>query len=121
MVEAHRKALEKHMWNGRCVVKVWEEYEDPITFVTKHGEVTKYTELPCKLSHKTFTATSSTGAGAIITKEIKLSLGNEFDIPPGSKIIVTQNGITENYTRSGKAAVFRVHQEIPLELFKRYA
>lgn len=121
MVNAHRKALEQHMWHGRAMVKVWEEYEDPISFVTKHGEVTKYEDIPCKLSHKTFAATSSTGAGAVLTKEIKLSLGNEYDIPPGSKIIVTQNGITEEYTRSGKPAMFRVHQEIELELFKGWA
>lgn len=118
MVDAQRQALEKYMWKGRATVKVWEEYEDPVTFITKHGEVTKYLDIPCKLSHKTFTSTSSTGTGAIITKEIKLSLGNECEIPAGSKIIVTQNGITEEYTRSGQPAMFRVHQEIPLELFK---
>lgn len=121
MVNVQRKALEEHMWHGRATVKVWEEREDPITFVTEHGEVMKYTDLPCKLSHKTFSATSPTGAGAVLTKEIKLSLGNEYDIPAGSKIIVTQNGITEEYTRSGVPAMFRVHQEIPLSLFRGYA
>lgn len=109
------------MWHGRAWVKIWEEHEDPVSFATEHGEVTKYEDVPCKLSHKTINATSPTGAGAILTKEIKLSLGNEYDIPAGSKIIVTQNGITEAYTRSGKAAMFRVHQEIPLELFRGYA
>lgn len=121
MVNAQRKALEERMWHGRATVKAWESYKDPVTKITKQGEVTKYTDLPCKLSHKTFSATSNTGAGAIITKEVKLSLGNEYDIPAGCKITVTQNGITEEYTRSGKAAVFRVHQEVPLELFKGYA
>ena len=121
MVDAQRKALEEHMWHGRAVVKVWEEYEDPLTWITDEGEVTKYEEVPCKLSHKTFTATINTGAGAVLTKEIKLSLGNEYDIPAGSKIIVPQNGITEEYTRSGVASKFRVHQEIPLELFRGYA
>lgn len=121
MVNLQREALEKYMWHGKATVTAWGSYKDPITKITKQGEVIKYTDLPCKLSHKTFTATSTTGAGAIITKEVKLSLGNEYDIPAGSKITVTQNGITEDYTRSGKAAVFRAHQEIPLELFKEYA
>ncbi|MER2030949.1 MAG: hypothetical protein ABS903_17440 [Solibacillus sp.] len=58
--------------------------------------------------------------GLVDKSKIELD-GNEYDIPSGSKIIVKQNGITESYTRSGKAAVFRMHQEIPLELFERYA
>lgn len=120
MVSARRKALEK-LWRGRCTVKTWKDVEDPITHVTQHKEETLYENLKCKLSHKTLTSASSTVGPAIIAEQIKLSLGNEYEIPAGCKIIVTQDEVTEEYTRSGKAGIFMDHQEIVLELFKEYA
>ncbi|KOP78655.1 hypothetical protein AMS59_12605 [Lysinibacillus sp. FJAT-14745] len=120
MVSARRKALEK-LWRGNCTVKAWQEVEDPITHVTQSKEVTLYENLMCKLSHKTLTSASSTGGPAIIAEQIKLSLGNEYEIPAGCKIIVTQDKVTEQYTRSGKPGIFMDHQEIVLDLFKEYA
>lgn len=120
MVSARRKALEK-LWRGICTVKAWQEIEDPITHITKHDEVILYENLKCKLSHVKLTSTSSTGGPATIAEQTKLSLGNEHEIPAGCKIIVTQNHVTEEYTRSGKPGIFMDHQEIVLELFKEYA
>ena len=120
MVSARRKALEK-LWRGTCTVIGWGEVKDPITHVTTHGEITLHENLKCKLSHEKLTSASSTGGPAIISKQVKLSLGNEYDIPAGCKITVTQNGKTADYTRSGEPAVFMDHQEIILELFKGWA
>ncbi|MFF2179414.1 hypothetical protein ACFVT8_23625 [Lysinibacillus sp. NPDC058147] len=120
MVSARRKALER-LWRGNCTVKSWLEVEDPVTHVTQSKEVTLYKDLKCKLSHEKLTSSSSTGGPAIITEQIKLSLGNEYKIPAGCKIIVTQDNVTEAYTRSGKPGIFMDHQEIVLELFKEYA
>lgn len=121
MVGARRKALER-LWRGNCKVMVWKEVEDPITHVTSHKEVALYEEdLKCKLSHEKLTSASTNGGPAKISEQIKLSLGNEFEIPAGCKIIVTQDNVTEEYTRSGKPGIFMDHQEIVLELFKEYA
>lgn len=120
MVSARRKALEK-LWNGTCDVIGWGEVEDPVTFVTTHGEIILHQSLKCKLSHKNISATSQTGAGAILVQQIKLSLGNEYIVPAGCKIIVSQNGKTAEYARSGEPAVFRDHQEIVLDIFKGWA
>lgn len=120
MVSARRKALEM-LWRGNCTVKAWQEVEDPITHVTTPKEVTLYEDLKCKLSHEKLTSAFSTGGPAKIAEQIKLSLGNEYEIPTGCKMIVTQNNVTEEYTRSGKPGIFMDHQEIVLELFKEYA
>ena len=120
MVSARRKALER-LWIGQCTVYEWKEVEDPLTFITEFQEVLLHENLKCKLSHKNISATSSTGAGAIVVQQIKLSLGNEYDIPPGCKIIVTQSGVTKTFTRSGEPAVYRDHQEIVLDKFGGYA
>ncbi|MED3803692.1 hypothetical protein P4562_17345 [Lysinibacillus xylanilyticus] len=120
MVSARRKALER-LWRGNCTVKAWRDAEDPVTHITKPKEVSLYNDLKCKLSHKTLTSSSSTGGPAIIAEQIKLSLGNEYEIPAGCKIIVTQDDVTEEYTRSGKPGIFMDHQEIVLMLFREYA
>ncbi|MCH7321779.1 hypothetical protein LZ480_07715 [Solibacillus sp. MA9] len=120
MVSARRKALER-LWKGECTVIAWQEVEDPITFVTEFQEVILHENLKCKLSHKTISATSQTGAGAILVQQIKLSLGNEFEIPAGCKITVTQNGKTADYARSGEPGMFIDHQEIVLDIFGGYA
>ena len=120
MVSARRKALEK-LWNGTCDVIGWGEVEDHVTHITKPGEIILHQGLKCKLSHKNISATSQTGAGAILVQQIKLSLGNEYDIPAGCKIIVNQNGKTASYKHSGEPAVFIDHQEIVLDIFKGWA
>lgn len=120
MVSARRKALEK-LWRGSCDVIGWGEVTDPNTYITTPGEIILHQGLKCKLSHEKLTAASSTGGPAIITKQVKLSLGNEYDIPAGCKIIVTQDGRTTEYTRSGEPGIFIDHQEIPLDLFKEWA
>lgn len=120
MVSARRKALEK-LWKGTCDVIGYGEVEDPETFLTTQGEIILHQGLKCKLSHKNISTTSPTGAGAIVAQQIKLSLGNEYEVPPGCKIIVSQNGKTAAYARSGEPAVFIDHQEIVLDIFRGWA
>lgn len=120
MVSKRRKALET-LWVGECTVHAWVEIENPITFITEFAEVMLYEKLKCKLSHKNISATSQTGAPAILIQQIKLSLGNEYEIPAGCKITVSQNGKTATYTHSGEPGVFIDHQEIVLDIFKGYA
>lgn len=120
MVSARRKALQM-LYRGTCTVKTWEEVTDPITKITKHQEVTKFENEPCKLSYVKQTTASPTGGPAVITQEIKLSLAPELEVPAGSRIIVTQDGVTKEFTRSGEPEVHMDHQHITLELFKEYA
>ena len=119
-MSARRKALEL-LWSGSCDIIGWGSVTDPITHITKPGEIILNQDLKCKLSHKNISATSQTGAGAIMVQQIKLSLGNEYVIPAGCKIIVSQNGKTATYSRSGEPGVFIDHQEIVLDIFKGWA
>ena len=50
-----------------------------------------------------------------------LLIDPSVDIPEGSKITVTQKGVTRDYERSGTPAVYSVHQEVPLELWEGWA
>lgn len=59
--------------------------------------------------------------GAAISQGTKLFTVPEIQIKPGSKIIVTQNGVTTVYSSSGVPAVYPTHQEVILELFEGWA
>jgi len=115
-----RKAVES-LYNGSCTVKVWESVKDPITKITTNKEVTRFENKAVRLSHEKQTSATNTVGPAVIAQTIKLFIAPELDIPPGSKIIVTQDGRTGEYSRSGNPAVYKNHQEITLELFKGYA
>lgn len=58
---------------------------------------------------------------ATTSQAVKLFIAPEIAVPEGSRIDVTQNGITTSYRQSGTPAVYSSHQEITLELYKRYA
>lgn len=116
----YRKMIEK-LYEGLCTVKVYGEYKDPITKITKVGEYSLFEDQPCRLSYGSLTTATSTQGPANIVQVTKLFIAPELEIPPGSKIIVTQNGRKTEFSNSGVPAVYPTHQEIMLELFKEYA
>ncbi|BDH60139.1 hypothetical protein MTP04_02690 [Lysinibacillus sp. PLM2] len=120
MVNARRKAIQS-LYRGTCTVKAWESVKDPITKITTPKEVTKFENQPCKLSYEKHTTASSTGGPSVISQTIKLSLAPELEVPAGSVIIVTQDGKTREYSRSGVPDIHMDHQHIQLEFVKEYA
>lgn len=54
-------------------------------------------------------------------RSVTLYIDPSVDIPEGSKVTVTQNGVTRDYEQSGTPAVYSTHKEIPLELFRGWA
>ena len=107
------------MYIGKCSVFQYEKTTDKKTKLTKQGEVCVYKEIPCRLS---FSSSPVTDTDSVTTKEqsVKLFLAPEIVIEAGSKIVVTQNGITDAYKSSGKPAIYGSHQEINLELSERW-
>lgn len=113
------------MWNDRATVTVRQAYIRENKSTGFREEVT-IQDLPCKLSYynsvQSFPATENDGVKSSVIQSVKLFLAPDVDIPPGSKIAITQpNGKTTLYTYSGVPAVFSHHQEINLELFQKWA
>ncbi|MGN7402741.1 hypothetical protein ACTHO0_23070 [Cytobacillus praedii] len=120
MASAVRTAIES-LYKGLCTIKEWQDVKDPVTHITSKQEVDVLVNQPCRLSYKTLASTEQTNSPALVAQSIKLFISPDIVVNPGSKIIVTQNGRTTEYARSGKPAVYTNHQEIILELFKGYA
>lgn len=123
------------MLSKNAVVKVRKAFEKGYigTFtVTEHRKVTKpnhttgfsdvnvLTDQPCRLS---FSSSPSVGSGDVpeIKQTVELFFAPEITVKEGSKITVTQNGVTTEYKQSGTPAVYDTHKEILLELFRGWA
>jgi hypothetical protein len=115
-----RKSIEL-LYEHTCNTFEYRKVKNTVTKITSSEDVIILENQPCKLSYYTIKSTNQTENAGGVVQVIKLFIAPEVIIKPGSKIIVTHNGITESYKNSGVPAVFSSHQEIVLELFKGWA
>ena len=112
----------KSLWQGKCTVTVRNnDATDENTGRVAVSEVDTYKDEPCRISFDTVNTTTTDNSAANITQSITLFIDRAVVIPEGSKITVTQNGVTSVYEQSGKSAVYSTHQEIPLDVFRGWA
>ena len=115
-----RKTVES-MYAGKCTVTEHQKVIDEVSKLTTYKDDIVLENQPCRLSFQNISAAGKNGAAAVIAQTVKLFISPDIVVRPGSKITVTQNGITADYTYSGVPAVYMTHQEILLELFERWA
>jgi hypothetical protein len=117
------KAAIEETYDGICTVYTYSAAKDPVTHISKMGEVALHTDIACRISFKNNVSNNSqpsdTASAAVQT--IKLFTYPDKAIPKGSKIVVTQNGVTVAYKSSGEPLMYYTHQEIILELFDKWA
>lgn len=117
---AARRAVES-AYCGVCDIVEYESYKEKKSSVTRHKETVKAEKAPCRLSFEKIAASAGSDTGAALTQGVKLFVAPDTEVKSGSKIIVTQNGVTSEYSASGEAAVYESHKEIMLELWKGWA
>lgn len=117
---AHRQVIEQ-TYTGLFFVTQQENVKDPETKLCKKQEVRVYENIPCKLAFEGNTPVAMSGGAPQVTQSIKLFTAPDLEIIPGSKITITQDGVTTEYKGSGKPAAYPTHQEITLELFNGWA
>lgn len=117
---AARKALES-TYEGECTIIEHRDVKDEVTKLSREERVIVLQGQPCKLSFEKLAAASRTETAAVVSQGVKLFLAPEIRVNSGSRIAVTQNGISNEYCASGEPAVYDTHQEILLELAERWA
>lgn len=119
MVKKARTAIES-LYEGTFTVYVREKYKkDNGSTATREAEL--ITDKPCRLSFSNISTTEPKTGASEIVQITKLFYAPELEIPDGSKIRVTQNGVTTDYQRSGEPAIYVTHKEIVLTIFDRWA
>lgn len=119
-LNAARKAIES-TYTGICTIVEYGDTTDDETKVTRQEEITVYESQPCKLSFENLNAVIQTDTAASTSQGTKLFIAPEVKVNSGSKIIVEQNGMKNEYSASGEPAVYTSHQEIMLKLFRGWA
>lgn len=115
-----RNALES-MYGGVCTVSEYEEYAKD-NGSAGYRETAVLEGQPCRLSFSSSPATEAADNGANrVTQTIKVFLPPDIAVKAGSKLTITQNGTAADYKASGEPAVYPTHQEIALELVKRWS
>lgn len=115
--KAHRRAVESR-YEGVCHIYEMKGQKDPETKVTKQKEVPVQEGLSCNLSFSSVVPALKQENGYKEEQKVKLFLAPEIEVKTGAKIVVTQNGTTGTYQRSGLPAVYESHQEILMEAWK---
>lgn len=107
------------MYSGVCDVYVTRTETDR-NGVERDVESLLYEGISCrKISDSVPVA-----AGGIVSdveQRVTLLLGRRYQIPPGSKIVVTEWEITQEFTNSGEPDYYLSHQEIPINLIESRA
>ena len=110
-----RKHIER-LYESVCTTYLYKGVYDEKTHRTVQKLVENIIEAPCHLAYSASPATSETVSIASLTQSIVLYLAPELEIPAGSLIEVTTNGVTVAYKASGQANLYETHQEISLKL-----
>lgn len=117
---AYKQAVQS-LWDGKATITVREGALNPANGRTEPVERVTVEEAACRISHVTVKSTEPSEEAAVVAQTVTLYIDPSVDIPEGSKVTITQDGVTRDYERSGKPAVYSCHQEVPLELFKEWA
>lgn len=120
VTDAYKKAVQS-LWKGKATITVLDGVFNPANGRTEPVERVTASDLPCRISFATVKSTEPDEEAARVLQTVTLYIDPSVEIPEGSKITVTQNGVTGDYGRSGKAAVYTCHQEVPLELWEGWA
>lgn len=118
--KAARKAIEATYF-GVLTVTEHKKVKNEETKLTDWDDVVVLENQPCKLSFEKLQTAIQSDSAATITQVTKLFVSPDIVIQAGSKITVTQDNVTTDYTCSGVPAIYPTHQEIILELFKGFA
>ena len=122
-VELAMIAARKAQESGYCGIATVVEHRKIVdgNHLTNYQDVVVLENQACKLSYESIKQSTQGESAVEVTQAIKLFISPDVAIKPGSKITVTQSGVTEDYTCSGVPAVYPTHQEIILDLFERWA
>lgn len=113
------RAAYEQLYQDTCNIIEKQEVENPDGSTT-HAEVVVHEGIPCRISYKTDLIAGNTESASPLKEDIELFINPDIEVKPGSKLEITHLGTTTAYSRTGEPAKYDTHQEVHLELFKRW-
>jgi len=118
--KAARQALEA-TYEGVCSIMEYVDVIDARTKLSNRRAMVVTENQPCKLSFEKLEAAAQSETASAAFQGVKLFLAPEIRVASGSRVAVTQDGVTGEYAASGVPAVYATHQEIMLERSGKWA
>lgn len=116
------RQLIEQTYNGTCTIS---EYKKVISEdgSTEFKEVVSVENQPCRLSFSSSPSTNgnSDSTAQSVVQTTKIFISPDINVKSGSKLVVTQNGVTKAYKNSGEPAIYATHQEIIVDLFNGWS
>lgn len=111
--------LEK-LFNDTCTVTVLEQSENEETGRVENMETIIFSNIPCHfISYGNYNYVENEDVPSVSMKGMLL-IDKNIQVPYGSKIIITQNGDTNEFAYAGMQSVYSCHREIPVASFERW-
>lgn len=108
------------LYDGRCTVYVSEPEPADTGWASVRARRELYRDLPCHLAFERAAAASASGMSEV-KAVCRLFLGAAYQIPPGSELVVAQQGHEYRLALTGLPCVYAVHQEITAALLEELA
>ena len=108
------------LFHGRMTVMEYVQTEDEQTGIVSCNEAVVMSDIPCRLSYSHSTPVTE-GMAAENIQKIKVFYSPNVTIKPGSKLIISQNGVEAAYRSSGVPRLYSGHAEVDLEYFERWS
>lgn len=109
----------ERMYRGTLTIHEWEVVTDPITHISSEVEIITVENQPCMLSNTSTAPTTSAEGVPSVSKITKIFVAPDIPIKEGSKLVVTQDGVTNTYERSGIPSVYPTHQEVTVNIMEK--
>lgn len=109
----------ERMYRGKLTIHEWALVTDPITHISSEVERITVADQPCLLSNTSTAPTTSSEGVPSVVKVTKIFVAPDIIIKEGSKLVVTQDGVTNTYERSGIPSVYPTHQEVSVNLMEK--
>lgn len=109
----------ERMYRGKLTIHEWTLVTDPVTHISSEVETITVEDQPCLLSNTSTAPTTSSDGVPSVTKVTKIFVAPDIIIKEGSKLVVTQDNITNTYERSGIPSVYPTHQEVSVNLMEK--
>lgn len=110
----------KRILGDICSVSVLEQVENEETGRIENAETLIFEDVPCYFISKSSSSYVKNNYVPSATNNGVLIVERNIQIPMGSKITVTQNGETTDYSYAGIPTVYSCHREIPVAIFERW-
>jgi len=108
-------------YNGKCTVQTYSATTKTGTHITRQTLTTLYSDKPCRLVVDSAPSVTDANKAPKVAYSATLLCSPSLQIPPGSKVTVTQDGRTYKFKASGMPEVYTTHQEISLETDEEWA